>query len=105
MAVEASHVAHPNGMCVMALAVSPNHGERTAQSNAAVEHHQVVIAYHGEPALTVAQVDVGHGVCTPLGGQTPAAAVGHRAGSGAQGTDYLHGSEGLVRLLADPRET
>lgn len=44
-------------------------------------------------------------VCTPLGGQTPAAAVGHRAGSGAQGTDYLHGSEGLVRLLADPRET
>ena len=44
-------------------------------------------------------------MCTPLGGQTPAAAVGHRAGSGAQGTDYLHGSEGLVRLLADPRET
>lgn len=44
-------------------------------------------------------------VCTPLGGQTPAAAVRHRAGSGAQGTDYLHGSEGLVRLLADPRET
>lgn len=27
------------------------------------------------------------------------------AGSGAQGTDYPHGSEGLVRLLAAPRET